>query len=265
MFFIVSKIVGFFLHPINLTILFLALGFALRFTRFVKISTSFAAGGILILILAAWSSLGSMLLIPLEDHFPRPEAASIGRIAGIIVLGGGMEGAINLTRGTHDLNSAGDRFVETAILARQFPDVPIIISGGNGELVLEGEGDADTALRLLTLLGVDRERLVPENKSRNTHENAVFSKAVARPQPGQKWLLITSAFHMPRSVALFRQVGFDVIAWPVDYRTSGAEGVGFFRDNTNDNIAKLNLGIREWIGLVVYRFSGRTSDLLPAP
>src|SRR5690606_4453771 len=130
----------------------------------------------LVLFLAVWTSLGAILLNPLEERFARPALA--GEVHGIVVLGGGFEGAINLARGGYELNTGGDRFVEAAILARHYPAAKIVVSGGSGALVLEGEPDADTALRLLTALGVAPERLILENKSRNTEENAAFTKAL---------------------------------------------------------------------------------------
>ena len=131
-------------------------------------------------------------------------------IDGIVVLGGGLEGAINLVRGGYEMNSGGDRFVETAILARRFPDAKILISGGVGTVLLEGEGDADTAVRFFAALGIPRERLILENKSRNTAENAVFSKDSSRRSPARTGCWSPPAFHMPRSVGLFRKVGFPV-------------------------------------------------------
>ena len=107
--------------------------------------------------------------------------------------------------------------------------------------------------------------LIIENRSRNTAENAEFSKEMANPQPGQNWLLVTSAFHMPRSMGLFRKAGFPVIAWPSDYRTSGREGIGLFRDNPADSLQTTTLAIREWAGLLGYWLSGRIDELVPSP
>ena len=131
--------------------------------------------------------------------------------------------------------------------------------------MLDGEGDADTAVRFLAAFGIPRERLILENKSRNTAENAEFSYQLANPQPGETWLLVTSAFHMPRSVGLFRKAGFPVIAWPVDYRTSGKEGIGLFRDNPADSLQNTTMAVREWLGLIAYWLSGKIDQLLPAP
>ena len=197
-----------------------------------------------------------MMLNPLEERFQRPPSLP-EHIDGIVVLGGGLEGGVNLVRGGYELNGGGDRFVETAVLARRFPEAKILVSGGVGSVLLEGEGDADTAVRFFTALGVPRERLILENQSRNTAENAVFSHKLVAPKPGENWILVTSAFHMPRSVGLFRKVGFPVIPWPVDYRTSGKEGVGLFRDSPTDALQNTMTAMREWIGLAGYWLSGR--------
>lgn len=264
MLFVASKIVGFLIQPINLAVLLLAMALLARPFGRRRVSASLGGCAFLVLALAGWTSLGPMLLTPLEERFHRP-ATLPDRIAGIVVLGGGFEGAINLARGGYELNSGGDRLVETAILARRFPEARILVSGGNGALTLAGEGDADTAPRLLEALGVPRSRLILEGQSRNTEENAIFSKELVQPKPGETWLLVTSAFHMPRSIGLFRRAAFDVVPWPTDYRTSGREGIGLFQDNVTDLLQNTTLGIHEWVGLIAYRLTGRIDELVPGP
>jgi len=263
MFFYLSKIFWFFIQPLNLTIFLLLAGLvaAMIGRRRVAITGSLLA--LLILALSAWTSLGAMMLNPLEERFARPPLPE--KVDGIVVLGGGFEGAINLARGGYELNAGGDRMVETAVLARRFPQARVVVSGGSGELFLEGEGDAATAPRLLTALGVAPDRLTLEDKSRNTYENAVFTKALVTPKPGETWLLVTSAFHMPRAKALFDKAGFATLPWPVDYRTSGREGIGLFRDNPADSLQATTMAIREWIGLFAYWLSGRIDRPFPAP
>lgn len=264
MFFVISKVFWFVAQPVNLTLLLVAAGLLASACAWRRLGYSLISAAALLLGLSVWSSLGANLLAPLEDRFARPETPP-QNVSGIVVLGGGLEGSINRARGGYELNSSGDRFVETAILARRFPDARILVSGGSGELLLTGESDADTAPRLLAALGVAPERLILENKSRNTDENARFSRELAQPRPEETWLLVTSAFHMPRSVGLFRKAGFAVVPWPVDYRTAGDEGYGFFVDNAIDSLQNTTLGIREWIGLVAYWLTGRTDQLLPGP
>jgi uncharacterized SAM-binding protein YcdF (DUF218 family) len=261
MFFYLSKIFWFFIQPLNLAIFLLLAGLLAALIGRRRLAATGSVLAFLVLALSAWTSLGAIMLNPLEERFQRPPMPE--KVDGIVVLGGGFEGAINLARGGYELNSSGDRMVETAILARRFPTAKVVVSGGTGALFLEGEGDAATAPRLLTALGVAADRLILENKSRNTYENAVFTKELVTPKPGETWLLVTSAFHMPRAKALFDKAGFATVPWPVDYRTSGKEGIGLFRDNPADSLQATTMAIREWIGLFAYWLSGRIDQPFP--
>ena len=260
MFFVLSKVFWFFVQPVNLAIFLLVAGLVAGIfgRRWLRAGSLLAA---VILVASVWTSLGAMLIGPLEERYPRPPAPS--GVTGVVVLGGGMEGAINLARGGYELSTAGDRFVEAAVLARRYPEAKIVVSGGSGDLIQEGEGDAATAQRLLTALGVAPERLILENGSRNTYENAVFTRKMVAPKPGETWLLVTSAFHMPRATALFDKAGFETLPWPVDYRTSGKEGVGLFTDNPIDALETTTVATKEWIGLVAYWLTGKIDSPFP--
>mgnify|MGYP005829887867 CR=1 FL=1 len=166
MFFYLAKTLWFFIQPLNAAIVLAILGLIALVAGWRR-SCGVAIGiSALILGVSTWTNLGAVLLQPLEDRYARPVLPE--RIAGIVVLGGGFEGAINLARGGYELNAGGDRMVEAAILARRFPDARIVITGGSGALLLDGEGDADTAPRMLEALGVSSQRLILENKSRDT-------------------------------------------------------------------------------------------------
>ena len=160
MFFYLSKIFWFLIQPLNLAIFLLAFSLLVAWFGWRKLGGVAALLSFLILALSAWTSLGALMLNPLEERFARPPLPD--KVAGIIVLGGGFEAAINLARGGYDLNRGGDRFVEAAVLARRYPDAKIVVSGGLGTLVLEGMGDADTAPRFFEALGVPASRLVLE-------------------------------------------------------------------------------------------------------
>lgn len=263
MFFYLSKIFWFLAQPLNLAIFLLAFSLLVALFGWRKLGGFSAFLSLLILALSAWTSLGALMLNPLEERFPRPPAPD--KVAGIIVLGGGFEGAINLARGGYEVNSGGDRFIEAAVLARRYPDAKIVVSGGTGTLVLDGEGDADTASKLFTALGIPASRLVLETESRDTYENVENIRRLVTPGKDETWLLVTSAFHMPRSVGLFRKAAFPVVPWPVDYRTSGEEGVGVMRDNPADSVQTTTMAIREWIGLIAYKFVGRIDSVFPGP
>ncbi|SDP61342.1 Uncharacterized SAM-binding protein YcdF, DUF218 family [Phyllobacterium sp. YR620] len=264
MFFAASKIFWFFAQPLNFSILLSGLAFLAILLSRRRLALATAGLSFLILGVGAWTSVGALMMHPLEDRFLRPQTMP-DKIDGIIVLGGGFEAGINLVRGGYELNGSGDRFVEAAILARRFPEAKVVVTGGAGDLILDGEADGVTAPRLLTALGVAPERLLLESKSRNTYENAMFTKAMVDAKPGQTWLLVTSAFHMPRSMGLFRKAGFNVLPWPSDYRTSGKEHLGIAQDNAQDSLQNLSMALREWIGLAVYRLTGRIDQLVPSP
>ncbi|WP_265518456.1 YdcF family protein [Nitratireductor luteus] len=262
MFHLFSAIFWALAQPLSLSALLLALSLMLFVVNWRRLALAAGCMSLLILVASAWTTAGALLLHPLEERFAQPDEMP-SRVDGIVVLGGGFEGTINLARGGYELNSSGDRFVETAILARRFPRARIVVSGGSGSVFLAGEGDADTAPRLLTALGVARERIEIENESRDTFENARFSRRMVDPRPGEVWLLVTSAFHMPRAVGAFRQIGFPVVPWPADYKTSGREWPGPAEDNALDSLRNMSVAIREWIALATYFLAGRTPTLLP--
>ena len=152
MFFYLSKIFWLLVQPVNLTGLLLLAAIVAQLMRWRHLAITASLGAFVVLGVSAWTSLGALMLHPLEDRFARP-AALPETVDGILVLGGGFEGAINRVRGGYELNSGGDRFVEAAIMARRYPNAKVVISGGSGALVLEGEADADTVPRLLEALG----------------------------------------------------------------------------------------------------------------
>jgi uncharacterized SAM-binding protein YcdF (DUF218 family) len=153
-----------------------------------------------------------------------------------------------------------------APLEHRFPPPRQLPSRVDGIIALGGAIDpeltaeTDGARLLFAELGLDTSHVIFEDRSRNTYENAVFSKALAAPAPGETWLLVTSASHMPRSVGIFRAVNWPVVAFPVAYKTGGP-----YEIKLAGHLLRLDLALHEWIGLVAYRLLGRTDTLFPAP
>lgn len=263
MFFTLAKIFWFVVQPLGALLVLLVLAVIALLVDWRRIGTSLVVLALLVAFVSGWTSLGAMALHPLEDRFERPSPPP-DDVAGIIVLGGFFEGAINLARGGYELNSSADRIVEAAVLARRYPQARVVVTGGSGSLLLDGEADGATAPRLLEALGIERERMVLEDQSRDTYENALFTRELVEPQEGETWLLVTSAFHMPRSVMLFRRAGFEIVPWPVDYRTTGQDTLGLSRNNVVHTLQTTGIALREWIGLVAYWVTGRTDAILPA-
>lgn len=263
MFFILSKTLGVMMLPTNFLVLLGLLGVILLATRFVLLGRTLLVVSIMMLAICGFSPLGNLLLYSLESRFP-PWDAAHGAPDGIIVLGGPIDPDLSVAHDTPVISSAPDRIVVAAELARKYPNARIVFSGGSADLISTDAKEGDFAVAIFEALGIDKARLTVERQSRNTYENAAFSKAVVAPKPGERWLLITSAFHMPRAIGLFRKVGFAVEPYPVDWRVG--TGVDLFAlSQAAVGLARTDLAMREWIGLLAYRLAGRSDALFPGP
>jgi uncharacterized SAM-binding protein YcdF (DUF218 family) len=264
LFFFLSKTIGPWLLPTNFLIGAGLLGVALLVTRFARVGRWLMVFSILLLAIAGFSPLGNWLLYPLELRFP-PWDATRGAPYGIIVLGGSIDADLSAAHGGAVVRNAADRIVAAAVLARRYPDARIIFSGGSGNLVSNDAREADYAGALFESLGVDKARLTMERRSRNTQENAEFSKALATPTSSERWLLVTSAYHMPRSIGLFRKAGFAVEAYPVDWRLGGRGDLFAFNTVAGEGLGCTDIGLREWIGLLAYWLTGKIDEPFPGP
>jgi uncharacterized SAM-binding protein YcdF (DUF218 family) len=218
-------------------------------------------GGTILYVIFGFSPLANWVLAPLELNAKAAAAENLDGAAGIIVLGGAVETAVSLESGAPHLNESGDRMIETLRLAARYPSLPVFFSGGKGELSPRLDSDTEAALALRFFEGFN---LVPprvrfEDRSRNTFENAVESAKALQPKPGQKWILVTSAFHMPRAKALFEGQGFQILARPVDFRTSGFEGWWRPFPRASEGLRRLDLAAKEWVGITVAWASGQLS------
>jgi uncharacterized SAM-binding protein YcdF (DUF218 family) len=264
MFFPLSKILGFFAIPSNLVISVGLIGLLLLPTRFARAGRALAFASLIVLAILGLSPVGNVLMIPLEDRFPRWEATR-GAPDGIIVLGGAISPDVSAARDEVALNEAAERLTVAVELARRYPTARIVFSGGSGALIYDEGAEAPFALRMLENLGIPRARILLEDRSRNTVENAIFSKALVQPKPGERWLLVTSAHHLPRAIGVFRKMGFPVEPYPVDWRTRGAPDALRPFATLGDGLRRSDTAVREWVGLAVYWLTGRSSALFPGP
>ncbi|MGE8102110.1 YdcF family protein [Allorhizobium sp. NPDC080224] len=262
--FVVSKLFWNAIQPLSLVFLLGLLALALIWFRWLRLAVAALSLSLLILFLTLYTTLGSVLLQSLEARFSKP-AADPASVSCMIVLGGAFETEVTTARGGVDLNQAADRFVEALRLAMRYPEASILVSGGDGSLSGVYEGDAAASIRFFEAFGISSDRLIAETTSRNTDENAQNSRELLSSRDLEQCLLITSAFHMPRSVGLFRKAGVDVAPWPVDYRTAG--NLTFALDFTQPtlNAQQMSTAVREWVGLAAYRILGRIDDVFPAP
>lgn len=263
MFFFLSKAFWLVAQPLGLATLLALAAFAATLFRWRRLALAAGGAVVAILFVACFTTLGLTLLVQLEERFPRPALPE--RLDGIIVLGGAFDGEVSKARGTFELGEAADRFVEAAALARRYPNAAVIVAGGGALLSGTITGDAEIAPRFFSALGIAPGQLVLEDRSVNTWENAVEVAALPQVRPDGVYLLVTSAFHMPRAMGCFRTVGLSPLAWPVDHRTTGRERFSIGREDPIRGMIELNMALREWIGLAAYWWTGRTGALFPTP
>jgi len=262
MFFILSKTVAFLLLPSNILILLGVAGLVLLATRFARAGRRLLVVSLALLALAGFAPIGVGLGHLLESRFPAWDA-SRGAPDGIIVLGGAILPRLSQDYDTPVVTADAARVIAIGKLARAYPNARIVYSGGDSSL-LGNAPEANFLYPLLDSIGVPRTRVMLELRSRNTEENAVFTKELVQPKSGERWLLVTSAQHMPRAIGCFRRVGFAVEAYPVAWHTRRE-----FRlvpmGILSGGLGRLDNAVNEWIGLVTYWATGRTSELLPGP
>jgi uncharacterized SAM-binding protein YcdF (DUF218 family) len=264
MFFYAAKTLWFLAQPSSAIAIALTLGVVLAGTAWRRLGRGLLIGGFAALFVCGLSPLSDWLIVPLENRFARPDLDRGGPITGIIILGGTGDARPNPPRELAGLNEAAERMTEAVALARRFPTARVVFTGGSGALLTTAPPESVSMGALLVALGVAKERTTLESQSRDTYENAVFTKRLVNPGAGERWLLITTAWHMPRAMGCFRQAGFPAEPWPVDYRTSGRVEI-WPKTGIPEGLRQMDFVMREYAGLVAYYLTGRIGALLPGP
>jgi len=264
MFFELSKIFGIFAMPSNLILAVGLVGIVLLLTRFARLGLRLLVTSNLLFVTMGMSPLGNALMLPLEERFPRSDT-SFGTPAGVIVLGGVIDPELSAARSEISLHEGAERVTVIAELSRRFPTTPIVFSGGSGDLNSSRPAEADFAAKIFESFGISSERILLETRSRNTAENAEFTKILVNPKLNEPWLLVTSAAHMPRAIGAFRKAGFLVEAYPVDWQTKGPDDLLSVFGSPLTGLSLCDAAMHEWVGLLAYWLSGRTSALFPSP
>jgi uncharacterized SAM-binding protein YcdF (DUF218 family) len=234
MFYPISKAFWPLFAPSNFVILITAAAAVFALLLRSKLAAWLAAIGGCTLVIGGFTPMGYWLVQPLENRFPQWQAGSQPPVDGVIVLGG--------TGGT----------IELLELSQDFPRARLVYSG------LGEDSGAEYWLAKFARLGGDRERVTVETRSRNTFENALYSKELIKPNARERWLVVTVASHMPRAIGCFRRVGFKVEAYPTLYTAPGIT-------LSSNALYTLDTAMKEWIGLLIYRATGKTDELFPAP
>jgi uncharacterized SAM-binding protein YcdF (DUF218 family) len=259
-FWIISKVSWALIAPETSLLFFLILSSCLLWTRYNSQGRALISFTVLFITMVSIFPFSSWVLRPLEERFPIPKQLPV-KVDGIIVLAGAENISVTAARGQPSIYDGGERLTSFVWLANIYPDAALVYSGGSGALAQQKHKPADTARKMFDQIGLNPERVRFESDSKNTAENALKSYDLIQPRPGQHWILVTSAFHMPRSVGLFRKAGWSVIPYPVDFYTTKSFNLTFdLRE-----IGKFSIGMREWLGLIVYRVTGATLALFPSP
>lgn len=254
--FIAAKLLQFATQPLAwVALLLLGALLALSLRRKGGLKLGWAA--LALLLLQGWEPLPDALLRQLEAQYPEPPTqASLQAFVGVVVLGGALESAYVWQGHTQPaLNDAAERMTEAVHLMQQDAHLRLLFSGGDGELLSDGLPEAARAKLFFERMGLAAQRLRYEAASRTTYENALLSARLPGIHPTQRWLLLTSAWHMPRAMAAFQKVGWNVSAYPVDFRA--ASDTPWSQYSLQRGASKWNLALHEWLGLLAYRLSAQ--------
>lgn len=254
--FIAAKLLAFLTQPLAWVAL-LILAAVLLVRRRPRASQRLGATAIALLLLLGWEPLPDALIRQLEARHPAlPASTDLNGYAGVAVLGGALEPAYVWTQpGQSALNDAAERMTEVLPLLRRQPTLRVLFTGGEGELFGGSLSEARRAERFFSAQGIGPGQVLYESASRTTYENAPLSKALPGVDPSQPWLLMTSAWHMPRAMASFQKAGWDVRAYPVDFRAGLA--TPWTQYSLVQGVKKWKLALHEGLGLLAYRLSGR--------
>ncbi len=253
--FVLAKLLAFLTQPLAWVVVLLMLGLLLQ-GRWRRASTTLLWSALAVLLLQGWTPLPDALLRHLEAQHPATAQIDLERYAGIIVLGGATEPSYVWQGHTQPaLNEAAERLTAALPLLQRAPQLKLLYTGGEGELIFKGLTEAERARRFYDSVGVPAQRLILESASRTTYENAVLSADVPGVDKTRPWLLLTSAWHMPRSMATFEKAGWNVTPWPADYRAGQA--TPWTQYGLADGAARWHTALHEILGLWVYRLTGR--------
>lgn len=262
-----STLFHFIFAPSHFFVLLIGVGLILQTVASLwRLGWRLSVAGLAGLLILGFSPLSTLLILPLEERFPAPERLpERGTIAGIIMLGGFEDGDVSIGRKRLALSDRAERLVEGTRLARQLPGTKLVFSGGAGGIFYSFRDAGGPIGAFLEEMGVARDRIVLETKSRTTWENAVLTKQILKPTSHDRYLLVTSAWHMPRAMGVFRKAGYNVVAWPVDFMTAGPGDATRAFAFVTHGLVTADVAAKEWLGLLAYWMAGRSSALFPAP
>lgn len=261
LFFLSSKILWSILNPESLLLISLSIIIFLFVRRKDNIAKKLLYFTVSIFMVIGFLPIGSWLIYPLETHFPsHPKLPE--RVDGIILLGGSFITSTSQSWNKVQTNQYADRIHDFLALIHQYPTAKAIFTGGSANVTNQRHTEAYFAEQLFNRIGIKKNRIIYENKARNTFENVIYTKQIAQPQPEETWIVVSTAYHLPRAVGIFCKQNWNIIPYPADFHTNPEELLAPSL-NLSGNLQQLNEGIHEWLGLTAYYLTGKTNQWLP--
>ncbi|MCP4451097.1 MAG: YdcF family protein [Planctomycetes bacterium] len=261
LFFWASKLVWCLISPDMLLGLGLVWVLGLLWRKRTRAAARVLAFELLVLMVIGVWPVGEWVFYPLDRRFvANPELPE--RVHGVIALGGAEDGVLSSIWKQPEVHRGAERLLAFMAMARQFPEAKLVFTGGSGSLVGQGASGADCVAQLFEQQGLDASRLVLERESRNTFENVVLTQKLVEPGEDENWVVITSAWHMPRTMGIFRQAGWSVVPWPVDHWSQPGRLWRVQWDPVG-HLCDLKTAMKEWVGLMAYYVTGRTGEVFP--
>jgi uncharacterized SAM-binding protein YcdF (DUF218 family) len=256
-----NDLIWFLLQPSSLIFWLLVLGFVFLLLRWNALGRGLIGLTLVLATLPALFPIMEMLAKPLEDHFGQPNPLP-NTIDGILVLGGSVDWPISQSRGIMNLNKAGERMFAVSTLAEHYPTAKLVFTGLFEEVIPNELSMAAQSKTFLSGPEFQNRSVTFIGAARSTYEEALLSIQTVQPQTGERWLLVTSAYHMPRAIGVFKTQGWTLIPYPVDYQSTGKlEFKPTF--NVFGGLVDLDDLAREWGALFIYKRLGRIEKMFP--
>ena len=257
--FYLSKILWLILSPFNIFIFITLFAILLYFFKLRRLSLIIFLVNFLFIALISFVPIGSYLIFKIEKEY-HSYIKTPDQVDGILILGGAT---IPLLYNEYDqisLNDSSERLAESVFIIKKFREAKVIFSGGSRIINRPDLDHAQVAKSFYKKVGLETNKIIFENNSRNTYENIKYSKKIANPKINEDWLLITSASHMKRALLIADKIDWKLIPYAVDFKN-----IKNFKLTPNfnllENLNSFHLGIHEWLGLVSYYLMGRTDKV----
>jgi len=258
--FYLSKFLWLIINPFNILIFLLLVTIFFLFLKKNKLMYFFLSLFLIVLVSFGIFPLGKFLIYKLEKNYHN-EIILPDKVDGLLILGGATNPFLSDEYNQINLNDSVERLVESITLIKKYTEATIIFTGGSGSIHNPKMDHARIAKQFFVQVGLDTDKMIFENKSRNTYENILYSKNIVKPKKNEKWIVITSAFHMNRAIFIGEKNDWALIPYAVDFFQPKKFK---YRPNLSllNNFNQMQRGSHEWIGLMAYYLMGRTSRIL---